>query len=217
MITRFAGAIATALTASLGLASSALAAPKVAVDIAPVHALVARVMEGVGEPALIIPPEATPHAYSLRPSEASALERADMVVWIGAELTPWLEGSIDTLAGDAHVIPLLGAGGSSMREFREGLAFAAAEPHNEDHGEGHEHDAHGHDDHGHDDHAHDEHAHEDTRMKSMRMTITGTRNTRRKSTGMTRTPSMRMITGMPMTARIPMPGSTRRMRAPGSR
>jgi len=161
MITRFAGAIATALTASLGLASSALAAPKVAVDIAPVHALVARVMEGVGEPALIIPPEATPHAYSLRPSEASALERADMVVWIGAELTPWLEGSIDTLAGDAHVIPLLGAGGSSMREFREGLAFAAAEPENEDHGEGHEHDAHGHDDHGHDDHGHDDHAHDD--------------------------------------------------------
>jgi len=161
MITRFPGPFATALTASLGLAAPALAAPEVTVDIAPVHALVARVMEGVGEPALIIPPEATPHAHALRPSEASALERADVVVWIGAELTPWLERSLDTLAGEAHVITLLGAGGSSVREFREGLDFAAAEDGHGDHGEGHEHDARSHDEHAHDDHAHEEHGHDD--------------------------------------------------------
>jgi len=125
MTTRFPGPFAAVLTASLGLASTAVAAPLVAVDIAPVHALVARVMEGVAEPALVVPPAATPHAHALRPSEASALDRADVVVWVGGELTPWLGAAVDTLAGDAHVITLLGAGGSSVREFREGLAFAA--------------------------------------------------------------------------------------------
>lgn len=47
--------------------------PKVVVDIAPLHSIVAEVMNGVAEPALLIKPEASPHSYSLRPSEAQAL------------------------------------------------------------------------------------------------------------------------------------------------
>ncbi|PIP97144.1 MAG: zinc transporter, partial [Rhodobacterales bacterium CG18_big_fil_WC_8_21_14_2_50_71_9] len=85
----------------LALSGTAMAAPQVATDIAPVHALAARVMAGVGAPSLIVPPGASPHGYALRPSEAAALERADVVFWVGAALTPWLEGAIDALAGDA--------------------------------------------------------------------------------------------------------------------
>jgi zinc transport system substrate-binding protein len=137
----------------LGCAAPGMAAPQVAADIAPVHALVARVMAGVGAPALIVPPGASPHGHALRPSEAAALDRADVVFWMGEGLTPWLEDAIKTLAGDAHVIELLGAGDSSVLAFREGLSFAAKAD-----------DDHGHDDHaaekGHDDHAHDDHAHD---------------------------------------------------------
>jgi len=153
MTTRFSAPFGAVLTACLGLAAPLAAAPLVAVDIAPVHSLVARVMEGVAEPALIVPPNATPHAYSLRPSEAAVLDRADVVIWMGEGLTPWLEGAIDTLAGDAHRITLLGAGASTVLEFREGLAFAAGDV--EEGGHGHGHDDHGHDDHGHDDHGQD--------------------------------------------------------------
>ena len=46
-----------ALTAGISLAES----PKVAVDIAPVHSLVARVMQGVDTPDLIIRSGASPH------------------------------------------------------------------------------------------------------------------------------------------------------------
>jgi zinc transport system substrate-binding protein len=53
--------------------------PKVAVDIAPVHSLVARVMNGVGNPNLIIPAGASPHDYQLRPSEASAIQEANLI------------------------------------------------------------------------------------------------------------------------------------------
>jgi zinc transport system substrate-binding protein len=35
--------------------------PKVAADITPVHGLVARVMQGLGEPSLVVQPGATPH------------------------------------------------------------------------------------------------------------------------------------------------------------
>lgn len=81
--------------------------PSVATDILPVHSLVARVMEGVGEPELVLPPGASPHGYSMRPSEARILERADLVFWIGEGLTPWLEGPLDTVAEDASKIALL--------------------------------------------------------------------------------------------------------------
>ena len=111
---------------ALGLAGAASAeVPKVATDITPVHSLVARVMQGAGSPSLIVAPGATPHGYSMRPSEAAALEVADIVIWIGPELTPWLEGAIGTLAADAHSLALLDAPGTRRLAFRQGATFDA--------------------------------------------------------------------------------------------
>ncbi len=137
--------------------------PNVAVDIAPVHSLVARVMEGVGTPSLILPPGASPHEYSLRPSEATALQDADIVVWMGHDLTPWMEDAVDTLAGSASVVTLLEAEETTLLDFREGALFEA---HDHDDGDEHDHDkaieAAAHDDHDHDDHAKDDaHDHDD--------------------------------------------------------
>lgn len=142
--------------------------PKVAVDIAPLHSLVARVMENVGTPALIMEPGSSPHEYSLRPSEAKALQESDLVFWIGPDLTPWLSDGIETLASKAVVTGLLEADGTIELEFREGALFEA---HAHDDHDDDEHDDHaedGHDDHdehaedGHDDHDdHEDHAEDD--------------------------------------------------------
>src|SRR6056297_4277677 len=122
------------LTAGLGFAGAALAeTPKVVADITPVHSLVAQVMEGAGTPTLLIAPGASPHGYAMRPSEASALEAADLVFWMGEGLTPWLEGSIGSLAGDAHVIALLGADETHVLPFREGIAFDEHDEQDHDH------------------------------------------------------------------------------------
>ncbi|MDE4134824.1 zinc ABC transporter substrate-binding protein [Phaeobacter sp. QD34_3] len=134
--------------------------PRVATDIAPVHGLVARVMQGVGEPDLVVQPGASPHGYSMRPSEAQALDQADLVVWVGEALTPWLEGPLETLASDAHVIELLEAKGTLKLEFRSGATFEQHD-HGDDHEEHHDDDHETHDDHD-DHHAHeDEHGHDD--------------------------------------------------------
>jgi len=126
------------MTASL-LAGTAMAdVPRVAVDIAPVHSLVTRVMEGVGTPSLIVQPGASPHEYNLRPSEAQALQDADLVFWIGEDLTPWMKDAIETLAGDANVTTLLNADGVALLDFREGALFEA---HSHDHGD-HDHEDH---------------------------------------------------------------------------
>ncbi|MYA89117.1 MAG: zinc transporter, partial [Boseongicola sp. SB0662_bin_57] len=149
----------------------------VAVDIAPVHSLVARVMEGIGAPKLIVPPGASPHEYSLRPSEAAALQEADLVFWMGEDLAPWMADAVKNLAVNAAVTALLEADGTILLDFREGALFEAhahededheEHAHDEDHAhgdeghadaEGHDHD---HDEHAHDDeHEHEEHAHDD--------------------------------------------------------
>ena len=127
--------------------------PRVVVDIAPIHALVAQVMEGIGMPDLIIQPGATPHEYSLRPSEAAALQSADLVFWIGPDLTPWLEEAIETLAPAADLTTLMDVDGTVQLEFREDAVFEAHD--HSDHADDDEHDDHA--DHG--DHAgHDPHA-----------------------------------------------------------
>jgi zinc transport system substrate-binding protein len=157
---------ALSLTATLMGGAAYADTPQVAVDIAPVHSLVARVMAGIGEPDLIIQPGASPHEYSLRPSEASALQAANLVFWIGPDLTPWLTDTIETLASDAVATKLMEADGTIELEFREGALFEAHDhdDHGDDHGDDDDHDDHGddddHDDHG-DDDDHDDHGDDD--------------------------------------------------------
>ncbi len=113
--------------------------PNVVTDIAPVRAIVARVMAGVGTPAQLIPNAASPHGYAMRPSEARALTRADLVVWVGPGLTSWLEGPITTLAPEASQMVLMAEPDTVLRPFREGIAFEADnDGHDHDHDHGHD-------------------------------------------------------------------------------
>ena len=135
--------------------------PNVAADIAPIHSLVSKVMDGVGEPKLVIQSGASPHGYRLRPSEAKALQDANLIFWMGEELTPWLDGAIDTLASNATVTSLLDQEGVLLHDFREGALFEAhdhsAHDEHDDHDDHDDHKDHDdHDDHGHG--AHDPHA-----------------------------------------------------------
>lgn len=138
-----------AAVAVLALGQAARAdVPDVAVDIAPVHSLAAKVMEGVGSPDLVVRPGASPHGYAMRPSEAAALERADVVFFVSHNLTGWFEEALEPLAGDATVVELLEAEGSTEWPKREDALFL---PHSHDddhdahdHEEGHEHEE-GHD------------------------------------------------------------------------
>ena len=124
-----------ALVAALAAASPALAdAPKVVASIKPVHSLVAAVMEGVAEPALIVRGAASPHTYAMKPSDAKALASADLVFWVGPELEGFLAKPLEANARKAQAVELLEAPGIALLDAREGGAWDA-------HGHGH---AHGH-------------------------------------------------------------------------
>ena len=125
---------------------SALAeVPAVVADIAPVHSLVARVMGGVGAPDLLLSPGASPHEYNLRPSEAGALQGADLIFWVGEDLTPWFGDAAATLGEGAKSVALSETEGTTLLPFREGALF-------DDHDETNEHD------HDHEEGRHDPHS-----------------------------------------------------------
>ena len=126
-------------TSAFLLSTSILVAdvPKVTVDIAPVHSLVSKVMNGVGKPDLILPAGASPHEYQLKPSNAKSLQNADIVFWIGEDLTPWLEKGLSSLAQDASITSLLEVNGVELLSFREGALFEA-----HDHDDHDDHEAH---------------------------------------------------------------------------
>lgn len=136
--------------------------PKVVTDIPPVHALVAEVMGDLGSPELLLAKGADEHDFQLRPSQAGAVADADLVVWIGPELTPWLDAAMGNRPEGAAALGLLDTEGTFLRAYGEATGAHddhSAEGH-DDHGhEEAEHEEVGHDD-AHDDHAHDGHAHD---------------------------------------------------------
>jgi zinc transport system substrate-binding protein len=124
---------------------------KVVASIKPIHSLVSAVAQGIGEPILLVKGAGSPHTYSLKPSQAKELQQADIVFWMGHDLEAFLENSIDNIAMNSIVVPLMESKELAKLNFREGGAF-------EDHGHD-DHDKHDdHDDHGNDKHDdHDEH------------------------------------------------------------
>lgn len=92
--------------------------PRVIADIAPIHSLVAQVMQGVAEPGLLLMQDADPHSVQLRPSQARMLAEADLVVWVGPALSPWMERALAGL-GTGDQIVLMALPASHLRPFAD--------------------------------------------------------------------------------------------------
>lgn len=112
---------------------SALAeVPRVVVDIPPVYGLVAQVMGDLGQPILLLDKGAGAHNFQLRPSQMGDIASADVIVWIGPQMTPWLERALGGAPEAASSLTLLDVSGTHTLDF-------AAQVHQEGHAE-HDHD-----------------------------------------------------------------------------
>ncbi len=111
------------LTATPALAE----VPLVVTDIPPVHALVAQVMGDLGQPELLLAKGADEHDFQLRPSQAGAVAEAGLVVWIGPQLTPWLDNAMEARPEGAVSLALLGGEGTKRR------GYGGEEGHDHDH------------------------------------------------------------------------------------
>ncbi len=108
---------------------------RVVASIAPIHSLVASVMQGVGEPELLIPAEVSEHDYSLKPSDLRKIANADLVVWVGEPLEAYLLKPLETEG--AAQLELLDAAGVEPHAYgeheEEHEHQAASEEHEHEH------------------------------------------------------------------------------------
>jgi zinc transport system substrate-binding protein len=134
----FLGALAAALSVLAGGKAFSAEPLNVVVTIPPIHSLTASIMEGIGEPRLLVKGGSSEHTYAMRPSDARALAGADVVIRVSEHLETFLNKPIASLSGKTKVATLAEIPGIRLLPPREGGAF---ETHgHEDHAShGHEH------------------------------------------------------------------------------
>jgi zinc transport system substrate-binding protein len=114
----------------------------VVATIKPIHAIAAAVMTGVAEPKLLLDGAASPHTFSLKPSDAKALAAARVVFRISDGLEPFMIKVIRSLPKTVEVVALEKVPGLRLYPLRSGGPF-------EDHEQGHGHGKGGKHKHGH--------------------------------------------------------------------
>ena len=132
------------------LAATSFAHADVLTTIKPLGFIANAITDGVTETQVLLPVSASPHDYSLKPSDVEKLKSAELVVWVGHGLESFLEKSVEKLP-ESKVLEL-----GEVPAIEEIIEATHHEDHDHDHDHGHHEHAHGHDHHGHD-HSHDWH------------------------------------------------------------
>jgi len=128
---------------------------QVVTSIKPIHSLASLVLDGVANPQLIVDGNNSPHNFSLKPSHAKMLQKADVIFWVNQDLESFLVKPLKNISKNAKKIELINSNGIKKLKFREKIIFES----HHDHGKK----KHDHHDHGkkkdkdsHHDHAHGE-------------------------------------------------------------
>lgn len=86
----------TVLASVIG-AFSCVAQANILTSIKPLGLIASSIADGVTETEIIVPPGASPHDYSLKPSDVKKVKSADVVLWIGEDLDGFLAKNIDSI------------------------------------------------------------------------------------------------------------------------
>lgn len=76
-------------------------------DIPPVQSLVMQVVGDRGTVDVLLEPNADPHHFQLRPSQARSVAQSNLLVWISEDMTPWLDRVIQASGDTLGHLPLL--------------------------------------------------------------------------------------------------------------
>ena len=109
--------------ALLGGITSKVEAANIVVSIKPIHSLVATITKGVSDPYLIIKGRASPHGFSLRPSDAKKIRNAQVIFWIGDEIETFLTKPLKTIGKRATIVSLSTAEGLTKLNYRNKKDF----------------------------------------------------------------------------------------------
>ena len=126
-------AIFIALSASLLVINPAQAEVNVLTSIKPLQLIAAAVQDGVGKPEVLLPPNASPHNYALRPSDVRRVQSADLLYWIGPDMEGFMPRVIKTRTLPSVAVQSLP--GLKLRHFSQD-----SHSHDEDDAAEHDHD-----------------------------------------------------------------------------
>lgn len=111
--------------------------PRVLVSIAPLHSLVAQVMEGVATPDLVYEASQSPHSSAMTPRQLKAVVEADLLFWIGPELETALSRLLPRLPDDARAFELHDFDtGMTLLPMRDTLFSPSVSGHEHEHDHG---------------------------------------------------------------------------------
>ncbi|ELI6422730.1 zinc ABC transporter substrate-binding protein ZnuA [Aeromonas veronii] len=139
-----------ALFTALLAVSLPVRAIEVLTTIKPLGFIAAAITDGVSEPKVLLPTGASPHDFSLRPSDIRSINSADLVVWVGPELEGFMA---KPLANHPHALALTQVEGMPL------FNYATQDSHDSHDHDDHDHAAHEHGNHDHDE-GHEGHHHE---------------------------------------------------------
>lgn len=137
-----------ALFTALLAVSLPVRAIEVLTTIKPLGFIAAAITDGVSEPKVLLPTGASPHDFSLRPSDIRNINSAGLVVWVGPELEGFMA---KPLANHPHALTLTQVEGMPL------FNYATQDSHGSHDHDDHDHAAHEHGDH---DEGHEGHHHE---------------------------------------------------------
>lgn len=99
--------------------------PNVIVSIKPLHSLVSGVMNGIGAPTLLLKGASSPHHFQLKPSDAFAIRKADLIVRIGPSLETPLNKILGSLSDSSVTMNVI--------DIKTLKLFKIRSPHAHDH------------------------------------------------------------------------------------
>lgn len=118
-----------ALLGAAGVFAKPLAAQPAGLNVVvtskPIHALVAEVMKGAGTPKLLVDGASSPHTFSMRPSDAQKLARANVFFRVSEALEPFTAKVVRALPRKVQTVTLAEAPGVTLLQRRSGGPFEA--------------------------------------------------------------------------------------------
>lgn len=102
---------------SLLLSLSVRAEVSVLTSIKPLQLIAAAIQDGEGTPGVLLPPGASPHSYSLRPSDIRRVRDAQLFYWVGPDLESFLPKVLESRKGPS--VALQDQAGMHLRKFAD--------------------------------------------------------------------------------------------------
>lgn len=119
------------LSLCMSAAVSAQSQISIVTTIKPLQLIASDLLGDLGSVEALIPAGASPHHYSMKPSDLRKLQQADLAIWVGPELEGFLVKSLKST--DAPVIQLMG-GSEHKEDEHEHHEEEEHEAHHHDHG-----------------------------------------------------------------------------------